>query len=312
MAGWGFASNVRHGYTLDSATVLYRAMLSMRRDFSPREKILLTIGTWRELPSRESFLPERLDGEGIARAPVEVLSWADRRSLQMTYVRQELAKARSMVLSLAGGHDAGVYIPQVVRVKEFARIMEVPSKSRVAIRASLHAEAYVDALRGRTVSDLTWFGSDSELRFNGIPGRNRSAQLTLGQKWIASSEGWFRMECGWTSERMVNATRPSIGNGVRQELWQHHGYVKAKADWEGRPFLAVQYARRSLGAGTSLGTLDLFASLQVGKSFRFTLTCHNLTGAESITLGSVGSNERSQVAYDLVGRYVWAGIAWTM
>lgn len=312
MAGWGDARHERPVGTLDSATVLYRAMLSMRRDFSPREKVLLTIGAWREPPSAESFQPERLDGESIARAPVEALSWADRRSLQMTYLRQDLAKARSMVFSLGGGQDAGVYVPQVVRVKEFARIMGVPSRSQFALRASLHAEAYVDALRGRTVSDLSWFGSDSELRFNGIPGRSRFSQLTLGQKWIASSEGWFRMECGWRSERMVNATRPSIGSGVRQRLWQHHGYVKAKADWEGRPFIAAQYARHNLAAGSSLGTLDLFASLQVGQSIRFSLTCHNLTGADRITLGSVGANERSRMAFDLVGRYVWAGIAWTM
>jgi len=312
MAGRGDAWHLRPTASLGSATVLYRAMLSMRRDFSPREKLLLTIGTWREPPSAESFPPERLDGEGMARAPVEVLSWADRRSFQMTYLRQELAKARSMVLSIGGGHDDGVYVPQIERVREYARILGVPSRSRVALRASLHAEAYVDALRGRTVSDLSWFGTDAEVRVNGIPGRNRFAQLTLGQKWIASSEGWFRMECGWKSERMANVTRPSIGNDVRHELWQHHGYVKAKADWQGRPFLAVQYARRTLGAGISLGTLDLFASLQVGKTLRFTLTGHNLTGAERVTLESVGTYERSRMAFDLVGRYVWAGIAWTM
>ena len=311
MVGRGDASHVRPFGSLDSATVLYRAMFSLRRDFSPREKVLLSVGTWREQPSRESFQPERLDGEGIARVPVEALSWADRRSLQVTYVRQELARARSMVFSLGGGQDAGMYVPQVVRVREYARIMGVPSTSQLAIRASLHAEAYVDALRGRAVSDLSWFGTDSEIRVNGIPGRNRFSQLTLGQKWIASSDGWLRMECGWRMERMVNTTRPSIGSGNRQQLWQHQGYVKAKADWGGRPFISAQYIRRSLAAGASLGTLDLFASLQVGKSLRFSLTCHNLTGADRITLGSVGTNERTLMTFDLVGRYVWAGISWT-
>lgn len=312
MAGWGDANYVRTVGGLDSATFLYRAMLSWRRDLSQREKLLLSLGAWREPPSRESFLPERLDGEGIARAPVEAMSWADRRSFQLTYVRQELAKARSLVLSFGGGQDAGVYVPQTVRVREYARIMGTPSRSQVAIRASLHGEAYVDALRGRAVSDFSFFATDSEVHFNGIPGRNQYSQLTLGQKWIASSEGWFGMECGWRSERMVNATLPSTGIAVRHRIWQHHGYVKAKVDWDGRPFIAAQYDRRSLATGASLGTLDLFASLKVGKSLRFTLTCHNLTGADRITLKSVGANEKTMMGFDLVGRYVWAAISWAM
>lgn len=297
---------------IDSAAMLYRVELAMRREFSQREKCWIRLGAWRELPSPEFFLPERLDGEVVVRAPVLDLSFADRRSLQVSYVRQDLAKARSMVLTLGGGHDEGVYVPRIERQRAYARIMSVPSRSRFAIRAGVHAEAYVDAFRARSVSDLSWFGTDSEVFFNGIPGRSLVSQLTLGQKWIGAFDGWFNMEGGWRSEWMVNATRPTIGDGVRFGLWQHHGFVKAKADWEGRPYLALLYGWRSLEPGTSIGTLDLFASLRVGKSLRMTMTCHNLTGVERINLGSVGTNERGRMAFDLVGRYLWAGLTWSM
>lgn len=311
MAGRGGVSMGAPGRAVATSAVLYRAMATLRRSFSPRDKLSFSMSAWREAPSPDEFLPDRLDGDATAQAPADRIAFADRRSLHVSYLRQNLPKARSTVLTLGWGCDQGAYVAHVTRSPMVTRITRQPSADQWSARAGLHAERFLDGVRARSVTDLGAMAGDAELWFNGIPGRNRISQASADQKLVSAFDGWFNVEGGWRTDWTSNATVTDNGGRTRHALWQHQGYLKARADWGGRPFIALRYARRSLAPATSIGTLDLFASLQAGSSVRLTLQAHNLTGLGVLSLANLSANLRNTTRYDLVGRYLLLGLSWT-
>lgn len=310
-AGGGGATASQPGVRQDTSALLYRAMLSLRRSYSPRDRVWLSLAGWRELPSPDEFLPERLDGDITVRSPASRTSLADRRSFQLAYVRQDLPRARSTVLSLGAGHDDGAYVSHITRSTTYTRITRVPSGLQWSGRAGLHAERFLDVALTRSVTDLGWMVADAEAWFNGIPGRNRVARWWADQKLVSAFDGWFNLEGGWRSDWMANTTEPATGVRARHALWQHQGYLKARIDASGRPFIALRYARRSLAPAAFIGMLDLFASWQARVGFRLTLHAHNLTGLDGLSIDNLSANQRNATRYGLVGRYLLLGISWT-
>jgi hypothetical protein len=310
-AGGGGAVAVQPGVLRDTTALLYRAMLSLRRSYSPRDRVWLSLAGWRELPSPDEFLPERLDGDVTLRSPAHRISLADRRSFQLAYVRQDLPRARSTVLTLGAGRDEGAYVSHITRSTSHARITRIPSDVQWSARAGLHAERFLDGILTRSVTDLGWMVADAEAWFNGIPGRNRVTRWSADQKLVSAFEGWFNLEGGWRSEWMANTTEPATGVRARHELWQHQAYLRARVDASGRPFIAMRYARKGLAPGAFIGTLDLFASWQARGAFRLTLHAHNLTGLDGLSLDNLSANQRNTTRYDLVGRYLLLGLSWT-
>lgn len=192
------------------------------------------------------------------------------------------------------------------------RMTRVPAAHQFAARFHLHAERYVDGMRVKWVSDGSWMGSQADGWLNGIAARVLSSQAAVDLRAVTALQGWFQVEGGGRTSWIWNGSLPAQGQATRYHLWQHQGYLRVKADWKERAFLALRYARWRLAAGSSVGTLDLFGSVVAGKSLRLSLTGHNLTDLGMISMRSIAMNEQQYMQNSLVGRYILLGAAWSL
>ncbi|MBM3442199.1 MAG: TonB-dependent receptor [Bacteroidetes bacterium] len=310
--GPGLMMIQRAGDELHAAGSLYRAQCTVRKGSAGGPQLSLRLGSWKELPAPELFLPAYLDGDATLRSPAAAIALANRNKLEFACAHHDLPRVRSLVGTMTAGYDRGLYVPYVERRKEYLRVTRVPAARQYAARFHLHAERYVDAIRIKWVSDWSWMGSQADGWLNGIATRLRSAQTAVDQKAVTALEGWFQVEGGGRTARMWNESLPVRGQAVRYQLWQHHAYLRVKADWKEKAFLAVRYARWHLAQGASVGTLDLFGSVVFGKSLRLSLTGHNLTNVSKISLRSIATNEQQEVQNSLVGRYLLLGVVWSL
>lgn len=293
--------NLRHVDIRHQGYLVYDASVMMSHRFSMTSRLRIAFRQERSFDEFGQLHPGgMLSGNAVILNGINFGGPGESSAMDISFHRNDLQRQRSFSLSGAINYHHVGYTSDTELSPELAIQGQALSSGNYSAHAALSAEFFVAKLKGRTGSSFFVSHSGNATTLNMLKGRAESGIISLSAWWNTGFKSPLNLEL----RGYLGTSRARWGGGPVNNNYFRRWTAKLKASGERGLYSALVWNIQRLSPQRDFHGLDIYASANLGRGMKATLTGVNLLNQKRLADRNIRPFTVTVSELFLVNRYV--------